>query len=63
MGASIVAGMNAAPVLEATEHDLDLVALAVEPGNVRDGHSPACPGWDPGGDLTVGQGSAEPVGP
>ena len=30
MGASIVAGVDAAPVLEFAEHVLDLVALSVE---------------------------------
>ena len=30
MGASVVAGVDASPVLEPAEHVLDLVALAVE---------------------------------
>ena len=30
MGASVVAGVDAPPVLEASEHVLDFVALAVE---------------------------------
>ena len=34
---SVVAGVDASPVLEPAEHDLDLVALAVEHGVVRDG--------------------------
>lgn len=36
MCASVVAGMDAAPVLESAEHVLDLVALAVEGAVVRD---------------------------
>ena len=34
MGASVVAGVDASPVLEAPEHDFDLVALAIEDGVV-----------------------------
>ena len=36
MGASVVAGVDPPPVLKPAEHDLDLVALAVERGIVRD---------------------------
>ncbi len=36
MRASIVACVDAAPVLEASEHDLDLVAAAIERRVVRD---------------------------
>lgn len=38
MGASIVAGVDAAPVFEPPEHDPDLVALAIEGNVVRDRH-------------------------
>ena len=38
MGAAIVASVDAAPVLELAEHVLDLVALTLEGGVVRDGH-------------------------
>ena len=34
--ASVVSGVDAVPVLEASEHDLDLVALAVKDRIVRD---------------------------
>ena len=36
MGASVVAGVDASPVFEAAEHDLDLVALAVQRPVMRD---------------------------
>ena len=36
MGVSVVAVVDTPPVLEASEHDLDLVALTVERGVVRD---------------------------
>ncbi len=38
MGASVVAGVDAAPVFEPTEHVLDLVALAVKDTVVADGY-------------------------
>jgi hypothetical protein len=38
VGASIATGVDAAPVLELSEHVLDLVTLAVEGGVERDGH-------------------------
>jgi hypothetical protein len=36
MRASVVSGVDAAPILERPEHDFDLVALAVKHGVVRD---------------------------
>ena len=36
VGASVVAGVDAAPVLEPAEHVLDFVALAIEGGVVGD---------------------------
>ena len=36
VGAAVIAGMDAAPVLELAEHVFDLVALAIEHGIVRD---------------------------
>ena len=36
MGASVIAGVDASPVLDATEGVLDLVALAIERLVVRD---------------------------
>ena len=38
VGASVIAGMDAAPVLEFAEHVLDLVTLSIEGRVVRDGH-------------------------
>lgn len=52
MGASVVAGVDAPPVLEPAEHVLDLVAPAVERGVVRDRNLA----------VHFGKGSAEPVG-
>ena len=43
MDASVVAGVDTPPVLEASEHDLDLVALTVERGVVRDVDFPIDP--------------------
>lgn len=61
-GASIVAGVDAPPVFEPAEHDLDLVALAVERGIVRDWYFPVALCGDAGGDLALRQGGSEPVG-
>ena len=36
MGTAVIAGVDAPPVFQASEHDLDFVALAVEHGVVRD---------------------------
>ncbi len=38
MGASVVAGVDPAPVLEFSEHVLDPMALVIEGCVVRDGH-------------------------
>ena len=61
MGAAVIAGVDAAPVLEPAEHVLDLVATAVEDGVVWDRHVWVGFGRD-GGDAAIGQRSAEPVG-
>ncbi len=42
VGATIVAGVDAPPILEPAKHDLDLVALAIERGIVRDRHLSVC---------------------
>ena len=39
MGAAIVAGVDAAPVLEPAEHVFDLVSLSIEARIVWDWHS------------------------
>jgi hypothetical protein len=62
VGAAVVAGVNAAPVLEPAEHVLDLVTSAVEDGVVRDGHLAVGLGRYTGGDIAIGQSVAEPVG-
>jgi hypothetical protein len=51
VGASVIAGVDAAPVLEAPEHDLDLMAMSMERDIVRDG------------DLAVGFGGMQAVVP
>ena len=55
MRASIVSGADAAPVFEAAEHDLDLVAAAVEEGVVRDRHLAVGFRGAAGGDAAIGQ--------
>ena len=42
MGASVVAGVDAAPVLEAAEHVFDFVALAIECCIMLDVDGPIC---------------------
>ena len=61
MGASVVAHGDAPPVLDAAEHDLDLVALAVE--DLVVGLLSATPwhGRDTGGDPALCQTGSEPV--
>ncbi len=38
VGAAVIAGMDAAPVLELAEHILDLMTLPIKDPVVRDGH-------------------------
>lgn len=57
MGASVVAQGDAAPALEAAEHDLDLVALAVEDLVVGQCSAASWHGRDRGGNP----GSARPA--
>lgn len=40
VGATVVSGVDAPPVLELAEHVFDLVALTIERGVVRDWHLP-----------------------
>jgi hypothetical protein len=60
--AAVVAGMDAPPVLEASEHVLDLVALAIEGFVVGDRDLAVGFGWDARGDALGDQGLTEPVG-
>jgi len=62
VGAAIVWGMDAAPVLESAEHDFDLVALAVEGCIMRDGCFAVDLREDARGDIARGERLAEPVG-
>ena len=60
--AAIVAGSDAAPVLDAGEHVLDPVAQAVEVCVVRDRDLPTGTGGDARKNPHVNQDVAEPVG-
>ena len=62
MGAAVVAGVDAPPVLELAEHVLDLVALSVEHPVMRYLDFPVGFRWDTGFDLPVCKGVAQPVG-
>jgi len=57
----IVAGVDASPVLEPTEHVFDLVALAVQRSVVRDRDFAVGLGWDARRDAALAQRQAEPV--
>ncbi len=61
LGTPVVSHRNPAPVLEAGEHVLDAVALAVEDGVMGDDLLAALAGRNAGFSATVGQSSAEPV--
>ena len=54
--------LDASPVLQFSEHVLDLVTLAVDCCIVRDGHLSVGLRWDAGGDAPFGQCVTEPVG-
>ncbi len=62
VGAAIVAGMDAAPVLELAEHLLDPVALAIEGAVVRDRYLAVGFLEDALRDATRDQVVSEPVG-
>ena len=62
MGAAVVAGVDASPVLEPAEHVLDSVALAIERGIVWDRHLAVCLCGDAGGDFALCQGDPKLVG-
>ena len=57
-----MAGLDAPPILEPAEHDLDLVALAIESRIVRDGSFAVALRGDAWGCVTCGERVAEPVG-
>lgn len=61
MGTSVVAHGDAPPVLEAPEHDLDLVALAVEDLVVSQIEAAPRHGRDAGGDASLCQAGSEAI--
>ncbi len=61
MGAPVVAGGDAPPILELGEHVLDLVALAIEHLVMIDRLLTAPDCWDAGLDAPVGQRPAQPI--
>jgi hypothetical protein len=61
MGAAVVSGVDARPILEPSEHVLDLVALLVEDGVMGD-RDPIGFRGDAGGEAALCQGGAEPIG-
>ena len=62
MSASVVSGVDASPVLEAGEHVLDPVPLAIEKWIVGMLDAMAGAGRDAGGNAAVGQCHAESCG-
>ena len=62
MGASVVAGVNAPPVLEPAEHVLDLVPLTIEFAVMFDRLLAVGLRRDAGHDAAFGEGPAKPVG-
>ena len=61
MGAAVVAGGDAPPVLEATEHAFNAVAVLVQVGVVGNRFLAVGAPRDAGGDVPVPQGGPEPV--
>lgn len=61
MGAAVVACVDAAPVLQATEHVFDAVSLAVENGIVRDRYPARAGRGDAGRYSALGQCAAEAI--
>ena len=62
MGAAVVTGVDAPPVLEFSKHVLDLVPLSVEHSIMRYLDFPVGFRWDTGFDFPVCKGVAQPVG-
>ena len=61
MGASVVSGGDAAPVLEPADPTVDEMARFVELGVVGDPLHTVGAAWEAGGDLAGGEGVAAPV--
>ena len=62
MGASIVAGVDASPVFEASEHVLDFVPLTVEDSVVADRRLAVCSARNTGCNAALLEFFAEPIG-
>ena len=62
MGASVVAGMDTAPVFQLTEHVLDFMAMVVERAILEDRHFAVRLRRNAGCNAAFGQGVAEPSG-
>jgi hypothetical protein len=62
VGATVISGVDAPPVLDPAEHVLDLVALSIEDGVIGDRDFPIGFRGDAGCDAASGEGGAEPVG-
>lgn len=62
MSASVISRVDTAPVLEASEHVLDAMALAIERAVVRDEGLAIDLGWNAGGDTACSECASEPVG-
>jgi hypothetical protein len=61
VGAAVVSGGDASPVLEPAEHALDAIALLVEVCVVADWGFSVRPARDAGLDFEIGHGLAKPV--
>jgi hypothetical protein len=61
VGAAVISGGDAAPVLEPAEHALDQIALLVDLGIVYDRHLAVLASGNAGRDVQTGQSLAEPV--
>ena len=62
MSATVVSGVDAAPVLESAEHVFDLVALFIEDGVMGDRELAVGFRGDAGFEATLGKGCAQPIG-
>lgn len=62
MGTSVVSGGDAAPVLEFSEHILDLVSLAIQGLIIDDLLASVALWWDTGADPALDETLPEPIG-
>ena len=61
MGAAVIPCMDASPVLEFSEHVLNLVALTIEPCIMRDGYLAVDFRGNAGSDAALSQSGSKPV--